>query len=356
MKNLSACFIFTFLIMLSANCMAGISCYTAGGGITNMNYKTLTISNPSITWTGPANNLVVGTTPATWTNSGRDDSFFSCFDTSRFVMRASSGIIQTWFVSKINPLNGVTVTKNGVIYPVFPTGVAGIGYILGVADPNKTLSPLGSTAQQLFSTKSDAITLGVKYEFNYVITGPLTSGTTNIPSQTIGEVQLRDDQTIAGTSPVQLSAATLTVTASTCTVNNSSNITVALPWATTFALTKTGNTSIPTSFNIQLTCPSGINTYMVFTDKSNMGNTSSQLSLAADSTAKGVAVQIIKADGSLVSFGPDSANPNTTNQFLVSTNVSGSQLIPFQARLVRTADPIAAGSVIAAATFTFSYQ
>jgi type 1 fimbria pilin len=47
---------------------------------------------------------------------------------------------------------------------------------------------------------------------------------------------------------------------------------------------------------------------MAFTDNNNMANTSNLLSLTPSSTAKGIAVQISKADGTLVSFGPDSAN------------------------------------------------
>jgi type 1 fimbria pilin len=83
--------------------------------------------------------------------------------------------------------------------------------------------------------------------------------------------------------------------------------------------------------------------------------TSNLLSLTPSSTAKGIAVQISKADGTLVSFGPDSANPGTTNQFLVLNQLSGMQSLPFSARIIRTGT-ITPGSFTAISTFTFSYQ
>jgi hypothetical protein len=70
---------------------------------------------------------------------------------------------------------------------VFPTQVPGVGYIIGVADPNRTLTPLGNTALNTFIGQNGWGALGIKYLFRYVITGPLKSGITTIPSQTIGE-------------------------------------------------------------------------------------------------------------------------------------------------------------------------
>ncbi|BBF85034.1 fimbrial protein precursor [Aquitalea magnusonii] len=355
MKLMSKIFIALFLLSTSKNIAANVMCYDpTGPSWRNLVYKTLNINNSSISWSGPANTLSPGTSLASWSDSATDYSFFSCPGIT--YISSDSHNPQTWIISSKTPLNGFTYTLNGVTYPVFPTGAQGIGYILGAADPNKVLTPLGSTALQMFSTTDGGKTLGVKYLFRYVITGPLKSGITNIPSQQIGTIQMRDGPTVlaAGSSPIFLKSATLTVTAATCTVNTN-NIFVTLPSIDITKLSAVGSTSTPSNFNISLTCPGGINTYMVMTDNTNTANRSDRLSLVPSSIAKGVAVQITKADGSLVKFGPDSANPGTANQFLVFNNLSGTQSIPLTARLIRTG-PITPGSLTAIATYTFSYQ
>jgi type 1 fimbria pilin len=343
-----------FLLLTSINATANVLGRDPNNSnlFSGLNFKTLNISNSSISRTGPANQLTTGTSQSNWSATATDYSFFTC---GTNIISADSGNPQTWVISTNTPINGITYTLNGVAYPIFPTGASGIGYILGVADPNLAYTPLGNKALQIFSSNNIGNTLGVKYQFRYVVTGPLKSGIINIPSQTIGNVQMRDGSTsIAGSSPIMLSSATLTVSASTCTVNTN-GISVAFPPINSSNLKTIGSTSTASNFNISLTCPSGISTYMVFTDNNNMANTSNQLSLTPSSTAKGIAVQISKADGSLVSFGPDSANPGTTNQFLVLNKLSGIQSLPFSARIIRTA-AITPGNFTATSTFTFSYQ
>lgn len=95
---------------------------------------------------------------------------------------------------------------------------------------------------------------------------------------------------------------------------------------------------------------------MTFTDINNPGNTGNQLSLSPDSTANGFAIQIKNNNnGNFIYFGPDSANPGNTNQFLVINNATGTLSIPFSANIIKTG-AVTAGDYTARATFTFSYQ
>lgn len=98
----------------------------------------------------------------------------------------------------------------------------------------------------------------------------------------------------------------------------------------------------------------GANVYVTLSDATNGSNTSSLLTLKGSATAGNVKLQILRSDGSPVSYGPDSALAGTTNQWLVGTtdSVSG---IPLTVRYYSTGAALP-GSVQAAATFTLSYQ
>lgn len=65
--------------------------------------------------------------------------------------------------------------------------------------------------------------------------------------------------------------------------------------------------------------------------------------------------QILNAANTPISFGPDSANFGTTNQWLVGNSTGTNISIPLSVRYIRTG-PINPGTVKAAATFTMSYQ
>jgi len=143
-------------------------------------------------------------------------------------------------------------------------------------------------------------------------------------------------------------------TVTTCTVANK-NISVPMPTIAGSALPSVGSTSSATRFQIELACTAGATLFMTLTDASTPGNTSDRLTATADSTAKGVALQIFREDGTTVSYGPDSSLPGTTNQHLIGATTDGTQLIPFTAKYIRT-DAINAGSLNGKATFTLSYQ
>ncbi len=116
------------------------------------------------------------------------------------------------------------------------------------------------------------------------------------------------------------------------------------------------------NFEIRLSCSGGdagtsTRPFVTLSDASTLGNRSTTLSLSAESSARGVGIQILK-DNVPLGYGPDSNEPGTINQWSAGTVKQGqvSHVIPLQARYIQTAERITSGSVKASATFTLSYQ
>lgn len=137
-----------------------------------------------------------------------------------------------------------------------------------------------------------------------------------------------------------------------CVVANRS---VAVPLAPVAAakLSAVGMTAGDKGFDIGLSCQPGTNVYVTLTDMTDQGNTGNQLTLTADSTAKGVKLRILK-DGQPVGYGPDSAEIGNLNQWHVGPSATTTN-IPLSAQYIATG-PVSPGTVKGVATFTMSYQ
>ncbi|CAB3785663.1 fimbrial protein [Pararobbsia alpina] len=117
-----------------------------------------------------------------------------------------------------------------------------------------------------------------------------------------------------------------------------------------------GSTAGTTPFSLGLNCDRGIALYVTLTDASNLANRSTILSLATDSSASGVGLQILNGQ-TPVAYGPDSPLAGTPNQLAVGGyTAGGSMKVPLQVRYIRTGSNLGSGSVIGRATFTMSYQ
>ncbi|MFP3502971.1 fimbrial protein [Burkholderia sp. SIMBA_062] len=126
-----------------------------------------------------------------------------------------------------------------------------------------------------------------------------------------------------------------------------------------------GATSSAVPFNIRLLCsgagqisgtPGKALTYITLTDATNPGNRSDMLSLSSDSTATGVGIQILRSDGSIVSYGPESSAEGNPNQWYVGEYGNGTVDIPLKARYAGEGGKVGPGSANGLATFTMSYQ
>ncbi|WP_432240485.1 fimbrial protein [Herbaspirillum robiniae] len=97
--------------------------------------------------------------------------------------------------------------------------------------------------------------------------------------------------------------------------------------------------------------------YATVSDPRDSSNRSDRLSLTASSSARGVAVQILR-EGTPINFGLDSAARGNANQFkLFDANASQPRFTAaFQARYLQTAATVTPGTANSVVTMTMSYQ
>ncbi|WP_447914745.1 fimbrial protein [Delftia acidovorans] len=123
-----------------------------------------------------------------------------------------------------------------------------------------------------------------------------------------------------------------------------------------------GSVTAAKDFSIELTCAGGeantrLTAFITLTDATQATNRSSTLTLAQNSKARGVGIQVLR-NNVPVSFGPDSGSLGNANQWNAGQVAQGqnSLKIPLSARLVQTAGSVTPGMAYGRATFTMSYQ
>lgn len=239
---------------------------------------------------------------------------------------------------------------------IFTTGNPGLGVTLYYYNGATRVQIVPGIQASLSNTLTSPGTV-TKIEANLIVTGQISTGTlSSLPSVTLtfAAVGLGCGVLNLGAQVLNVTVSNGVVTSLSCVVTTPS-ITVTLPTVAASSLATVGATAGSTQFTIGLNCPgAATNVYVTITDASNAANTTTNLGLKNTSTAGGVAIQLLRPNGALVAYGPDSAVAGNTNQWLVgsSTSVGG---ISLTARYVATGTPTP-GSVSAAATFTMSYQ
>jgi type 1 fimbria pilin len=129
-----------------------------------------------------------------------------------------------------------------------------------------------------------------------------------------------------------------------------------MPQAHTKDLSAVGATTASTLFQLNLDCDAGIKVAVTLSDATAPSNTSTTLSLTADSTVRGVGYQIVYS-GIPVAYGADSSVAGNPGQVVVSPGPTsgGPVSVPFTVQYIRTG-AISPGTANAKATFTMSYQ
>ena len=120
-----------------------------------------------------------------------------------------------------------------------------------------------------------------------------------------------------------------------------------------------GSSSPARPFSIDLMCGGGhaaglLQVAATITDAGNPLNRSDRMALSAASSAKGVAIQVLK-DDQVLKFGPDSSAVGAINQWSAGHAGNGLFRIPLTARYLQTAAVIEPGTANGRATFTLSY-
>ena len=255
----------------------------------------------------------------------------------------------------------VAVAPVAGMVDVYPTGVAGIGV-------RYTISAVGCNEQSLTITNKTAMfhcrevrTMGRDQWHRLIVAEfvqlwPVGSRRLTLTSVPKLGMSYRLSVTDWGQGHRYNGTASGTIRQQSCSVQNSAQA-ITLPTVTTRSLDSgAGTVAGSQPFSVDLSCAAGAQVSITFTDATNPSNTSSVLSLASGSTATGVGIELRRASDVKISYGPDSAAPGTTNQWLVGAAPNGALSIPLSARYVRTTGTLAAGSVKALATFTMSYN
>lgn len=259
-------------------------------------------------------------------------------------------------------VNGTEVSAGSGVYQ---TSVSGIGvsfYIVNGGSQALITSTGGGYTSGTIGAPGNGSLPGM--QANLVVTGPVVSGysLTSLPSVTVTFTPTGSCGFSTGiANTLATSASNSAVVPITCTITTPS-VSVNLPVVSLSALGTVGKTAGDTSFPIGLSCAAGANVYITLTDATTPTNTTSLLTLAANSTAQGIKLRILNSVGP-VEFGPDSAVVGTTNQWFLGTS-SSINGIPLTVQYYRDdtnpagtgSATLSAGSVHAQATFTMSYQ
>ncbi|WGS48622.1 fimbrial protein [Paraburkholderia sp. D15] len=199
----------------------------------------------------------------------------------------------------------------------------------------------------------------IRATFELVKTGNTTAGSfsfadyIHVPGQEYANGGSGDASTL------KFSYTLLPTTVASCSLTTT-NVAVTLPTVSTSAFSAVGQTAGLTSFNLGLLCDDNAKPSISLTDSSMPFNQTNALTLAPDSTASGVGVQILYRMQPLV-VGPaaytyTASNTPAVNGVSLGT-LSGVQTVPFQARYVRPdATPVKAGRVSALATVNLYYN
>ncbi|MGY3255604.1 fimbrial protein [Pseudomonas chlororaphis] len=323
--------------------------------------KNMTIPNQnSLNISGPADANRVGVQIGNWGGLVTDRQAFaidSCSETISFSYAVPEGV----------PIGGLTHISEGVSYPVFRTGVPGVGYVIGIRDPNssqwKSVAP---PQTQIFpgpGTGSVApTTLGFTAQVKFIATDRIKSGVYSAPLQKVATLRVttRTGKPMASDVPLYIKAFTVTAATQGCSLTQGAIQNINLPPATLHSFAGPQSNSVQSvPFSMSLTCDADVSVYATMTDATTPSNTGNVLSRSPDSTALGFGIQLFKnGESSPIKFGPDSSSIGTLNQWYVGKSASTGTVfrIPFVAKYIKQGAEATAGTLRASSTITFSYQ
>ena len=201
-------------------------------------------------------------------------------------------------------------------------------------------APWSSTASDWFNSAAQLI-----------VTGPVRGGTT----KTLPSMQVTYKQALHTAQTYTLSVNNFSIVSKACRLTDSA-IDVKLPQVLYSKMEAPGSVGGETAFTLNLTdCPSGLSVYSTLADATDPTNRSTTLKPTSDSTARGIAYQVLYR-GAPIAYGPDSSAQGTQNQFFVGKPAGPSLSIPMSVRYIRTADTFSSGSVIGRVIVNMSYQ
>jgi major type 1 subunit fimbrin (pilin) len=246
----------------------------------------------------------------------------------------------------------------------YPTGYAGLGIrysIAGTACTPSTASSISDSKLVLRCTiaKGQTVALSFTTSVDLIKTGAIASGTLSTkPVVTVKQYfDGQAESTARSLTDLYSSVLTGTIAPQSCSVTMPAVVSLGnVPLAMFKGI---GTVSTPAKpFQISVNC-TGVDSkvFMTMSDPVNSSNRSNILTL--ESTTRGLGMQILRgASDTLVSFGPDSSEPENTNQFFLF-NASATTPISvenFKVRYIQVGNNITAGPANGSVTATMSYQ
>lgn len=352
-------YVFAALLLMFFSQGALAAWCSSGGGQTYTLTMPVSVSVPR--------NAPAGTQLSGWVEAGNSTSWYvSC--------GAASSYSGTGFRPVGLSQTAASYTESGVTYPLFATGVAGVGMAIsarvytGAACPGSIWSnwgPVSGTGSSIrFPGSASPVpgwsyagctgflpggNLGGDLQVKLVTTGSVS------PGVTASGVQIEAASVYSGaantTNPfISFFVTPTTVTVLACTTPD---VVVPLGSHSSSEMASVGSFTTAVSFNVSLnSCPAGMNSvqYRIDPVTTVVNSAQSVVALNSGSTAAGVGVQLLNSAGT-------AAFPLSSYQIFsgYSKTTGGSYTIPLKARYYRTGT-ITPGTANTSMTFTMSYQ
>ena len=268
-------------------------------------------------------------------------------------------IVRYWSSTRIAreiPWTGRNFFHSGVVMPIHLTGVQGVGFAFMAQD--RDVGPMQTVTTGVTVLRGPIHpglpTWGLRGRLFFVVTGPIQGGT--IAPQTFAGLYLYTSEThhAFNFGSVEVGPPSKP----TCTVSTPS-VAIPLGAVESRAFKGIGSVAGNATRTITLQCAGGggadSDVLLTLTDQTQPANRSDQLTLTANSTAKGVALQLLFGNR-LISYGPDAAAIGTPNQWLAGSTGNGTFQIPLTARYIQTGATVRPGTANGLATFTLAYR
>ncbi len=219
----------------------------------------------------------------------------------------------------------------------YETGISGLGYRITQSSAYLTPYPLNSKSLS-------SQTFNVSSTLELVKTGPIASGSV-LAARALGDWKWQDSGgKILIPETFRLGNSVTFTTPSCSIVTNPVN--VPLPTVTTNAFTGVGSVSGKTSFQIDLSCPSGTAVDKITMHTTTPDSHQGVVAPAGMGYAAGIGVQVLDANSNPVVFETQSVVPA---QYATTS-------IPYFAQYFQTASTVSGGNVKATVTFDIFYQ
>jgi len=258
----------------------------------------------------------------------------------------------------------VTATLAPGFADVYKTNIDGLGirYVFNAPACDASDLSLSNSSLQIPCPISGAPGGGYSAT-NFTVTVIFVSyGAVKAGATTLSSIPAVVDDLLASDSPkwwpqtnLFTGSASGTINSATCSVQTQTKA-VELPTPAVRAFAAgVGAVAGRKAFDLSFTCATGAQVSIVITDAVTPSNRTSTLTLAPDSTVKGIGLQVLKGDGTPVLFGPDAVGTGVANQWSLGNSPNGILVLPLSAQYIRTGT-VTPGSLRALATFTMSYN